>query len=89
MFMVDVSLLYIVLEDLLVYMLEVQLTCRQSKQMPIILFYMVLVIFCCMWPEVAMVQIISTKTRHRYSKAFINTIKCPQGCGRRSGGDIL
>lgn len=45
MFMVDVSLLYIVLEDLLVYMLEVQLTCRQSKQMPIILFYMVLVIF--------------------------------------------
>lgn len=76
MFMVDVSLLYIVLEDLPVYMLEVQLTCRQSKQMPlaIILFYMVLVIFCCTWPEVAMVQIISTKTRHRYSKAFINTI---------------
>lgn len=30
--------------------------------------------FCCTWPEVAMVQIISTKTRHRYSKAFINTI---------------
>lgn len=71
MFMVDVSLLYIVLEDLLVYMLEVQLTCRQSKQMPIILFYMVLVIFCCTWPEVAMVQIISTKTRHIYSKAFL------------------
>lgn len=75
MFMVDVSLLYIVLEDLPVYMLEVQLTCRQRKQMPIIFFfYMVLVIFCCTWPEVAMVQIISTKTRHRYSKAFINTI---------------
>lgn len=70
MFMVDVSLLCIVLEDPLVYMLEVLSTCRQSKQMPIIFFYGTCH-FCCTWPEVAMVQIISTKTRHRYSKAFI------------------
>lgn len=46
MFMVDVSLLCIVLEDPLVYMLEVQSTCRQSKQMPISFSYGTCH-FCC------------------------------------------